>query len=357
MPDFNPHEPYDLPNLEFNDDLLTRNVLLELVEARAAIAELKGSNSEVHNPYALISPPALIKEAMTSNAIENIHTTIDSVMQDAVSPAQMKREANKEVLNYRNALIKGFFSKLPVATRLFLQLHKDIIPEVGGRYRQQQNAIKNVATDETIYTPPRASRVSGLMGGLENFLHNEDKADPLVKAVMGHYQFEAIHPFSDGNGRVGRISFVLYLVEQELLQWPVLFLSGYLLSNRDEYYRRLLEVTSDGKWEEYLVFMLKGISLQAQKTIELSRKALATSRMLEDKIKDLPGHVQAGDLVKELFWFPYINASLLAEQLGIAYTTATAYLKRLEEAGIVTDLGKKGRYHVYVCNDIRSLYD
>jgi Fic family protein len=154
MSHFNPDTPHELPQLNYSNDLLTQQVLLSLVEARAALAELKGSTSELHNPFALISPPALIKEAMTSNAIENIHTTVQSVMQDAISPDELRSPENKEVLNYRTALTDGFMSGLPVASELILEVHKGILPNNGGRFRQQPNAIKNFGTGETIYTPP-----------------------------------------------------------------------------------------------------------------------------------------------------------------------------------------------------------
>lgn len=357
MSHFNPETPHELSILDYDKKLLTQSVLLALVEARSALAELKGSTSELHNPFALISPPALIKEAMTSNAIENIHTTVQSVMQDAIASEESRSVPNKEVLNYRKALMNGFFSKLPFTSRLVLEVHRNILPKNGGRFRQQPNAIKNFASGETIYTPPRASAIHGLMGNLDNFLNSNDGEDPLIKAIMAHYQFEAIHPFGDGNGRTGRILFVLYLCEKGLLKWPVLFLSGYLLANRDEYYKRLLAVTAENDWEGYLLFMLKGIAKQATKTNELSRRAIFEANKLEEEIKQLPGHAQAHDLVEQLFWFPYIVASVLSKELKIHHTTASRYLTVLKNAGILKDVGMEGKYHVYACPRILKLYE
>jgi Fic family protein len=276
-------------------------------------------------------------------------------MQDAISPDELRSPENKEVLNYRTALTDGFMSGLPVASELILEVHKGILPNNGGRFRQQPNAIKNFGTGETIYTPPRASQIQNLMSNLDTFLHG-DGGDPLIKAIMAHYQFEAIHPFGDGNGRTGRIIFVLYLCEQGLLRWPALFLSGYLLANRDEYYKRLLAVTAESDWQGYLLFMLNGITQQATKTNELSKKALAVGRKLEDDIKNLPGNAQAHDLVEQLFWFPYITASVLASRLKIHYSTASRYIDIMHHSEILKDIGKEGRYHFYACPTILQLY-
>lgn len=357
MPHFNPDSPYDLPKLPPSSNVLSVPVLMVLVDAAAALAELRGSTSELHNPYALTSPPALIKEALTSNAIENIHTTVESVMQDALNVEEARSSVNKEVLNYRKALWEGFHSKMPVMTRVIRKVHSIILPTNQGRFRQQQNGIKNFGTGEMIYTPPRASDVNRLMGNLENFLHDDSDLHPIIKAIMAHYQFEAIHPFSDGNGRTGRIIFVLYLCEQGLIKWPVLFMSGFLLAHRDEYYERLLSVTRDEDWEGFLLFMLKAVTEQAKCTTELSKRALALARKLEEDIKKLPGHVQAHDLVEELFWFPYITASILAKNLKIHFTTASRYLAVLQKAGVLADAGRQGRYHVYVCPAVLKLYE
>lgn len=356
MMQFDPNLPYSLPELPPTQDVLTQPVLLALVDAAAALAELRGSTSELHNPYALISPPALLKEALTSNAIENIHTTVESVMQDALNVEEARSTANKEVLKYREALLHGFRSNLPISTRVVAKVHETILPSNQGKFRKLPNGIKNFATGEMLYTPPRASDVNRLMGNLENFLHQGSELHPIIKAIMAHYQFEAIHPFSDGNGRTGRIIFVLYLCEQGLIKWPVLFLSGYLLARRDEYYERLLAVTRDEDWKGFLLFMLKAVAEQAKRTTELSKRALTFSRQLEADVKKLPGHVQAHDLVEELFWFPYVTASLLARRLHIHFTTASRYLDVLKKAGILIDAGKEGRYHIYVCPSVLKLY-
>ncbi len=353
---FNPIYPHDLALLPPKVNLDNKTLTDLIIKARAELGELKGYTFSMPNPTLLLSP-AIIKESLASSEIENINTTIIRVMENQLFPEDEQRPPDKEVLRYRDSVLNGFESlkKFSLSTRTILDIQKVLVPSYPAGYRHAQNGIQNSSTKQIIYTPPVATKIPELMGNLEVFMNNKsDEIDPLIKCAISHYQFEAIHPFSDGNGRTGRILMVLYLVNSEILTFPTLFISGYINSNRSDYYRLLLEVTTKGNWEEYLLFMMKGFYLQAKETKQLLFEIMGSFFKLKDKLKAEHKIIYSADLVEALISYPVITPVKLSNELDIGWDTASKYLKRLSGAGILSDK-KIGKYHLFVNKELISI--
>ncbi len=350
---FDPLRPYNLPLLPPTFDYKDSKFTELRVKARVELAELKAYSTDMPNQLLLLSP-TILKESIASSGVENINTTMMNVLENQLFSEQEQRPQDKEVLRYKDAVIEGFKSldKYSLATRTIINIHKNLLTDSPGKYRSHAVQIQNNITKEIVYTPPEARRIHELLNNLENFLHQNDDIDPLIKASIIHYQFEAIHPFSDGNGRTGRILMVLYLLRKDLLHFPTLYISGYILKNRNDYYRLLLNVTEKQDWSEYIEFMLNGFYLQAKETKELLFKIkneyASFKEILKTKYKNI---YNAVDLVDTLFAFPVITATKLAENVGCTWETASTYLKTLKKAGLMSDK-KMGKYHIYVNNKL-----
>ncbi len=348
--------PFALPHLPPTGDFSHSNFADDLIPARVELAELKGSGQLLPNPLLLLSP-AVLRESIASSEIENIHTTIFDALQMQLLPEAQRPQTDKEVLRYRDTLMEGFgqLDKFPVCTRVIHRVYRRLLPDSDPGYRKQQNRIISDKTGATIYTPPPADDVPPLIQNWEQFINSEDlKIDPLVKAAIAHYQFEAIHPFGDGNGRCGRILIVLYLVQAGILQWPILFISGYLIRHRTDYYRLLKGITEDGNWEDFIRFMLRGFHEQARETRELLVATMSLLEKFKQRLQqDLPT-VYSHELVEALFSTPIINPSHLARDLGIHYRTAGRYLGQMEEKGLLK--GRiQGKYHLFFNSDLIEL--
>jgi Fic family protein len=345
---FDPKTPFLLPPLPPTLDFKHERFFDILLKTRTALGELNGYSRSVPNPMLLLSP-AVIRESVASSNIENINTTVEKVLQMQLFPDAEQRQPDKEVLQYREAVYWGFeqLKKLPISTRLVTGIHKKLIPETKAGFRRTQNAISNGSTGEILYTPPPANEIPALMGNWENFLHKDDGIDPLIKCAIAHYQFEAIHPFGDGNGRAGRILMVLYLVEQGFLSLPNLYISGYINKNRSEYYRRLRSVSSGNEWNEFILYMLNGFHLQAKHT---SETLLALMKMLNetrDYVRTNHKKIYTAELIEVLFSHPIITPVSLGKQLDIHYRTASKYLSELVRAKILTE-NYAGKYHLFI---------
>jgi len=336
-----------LTNAEFSDLLL---------KARVALAELKGACLQIPNPL-LLTSPAAIRESVASSNIENINTTLVEVLQWQLFPEAEQRQPDKEVLRYREALYWGFehLKRFPISSRLILGIQEKLIPEGSGAYRREQNQIVNMATRESRYTPPPAQTIPDLISNWEAYVNNKDQElDPLIRAIVAHYQFEAIHPFRDGNGRTGRILMVLQLIQEELLTLPVLYISGYINKHRTEYYRTLLEVTSDGKWNEYIKFMLTGFYEQAGNTNRTLIQITDLFHELKSRIKVDHKKIYSADLIDALFTYPVITPTKLAAELDKHYTTTSKYLAELASNGILKE-AIVGKYHIYANHELLDI--
>ncbi len=331
--------PYnDLPPLPPAAEVETRAVLKRCITARAALAELKQVAELIPNQAMLISTLPLL-EARASSEIENIVTTADELFRHVGNEAQAT-PSTKEVLRYSRSLFEGFaaLKQYPLNTRTAEQVCSTIKGVDMTVRRTPGTTLKNEETGETIYTPPEGEAVlRNLLTNWERFLHNETELDPLIRMAVGHYQFEAIHPFTDGNGRTGRVLNSLFLIQEGLLTLPILYLSRHIIQNKPDYYRLLLQVTREGDWESWLLYILKGV----EETASWTTAKIAAIRALSDQTAvhvraSLP-KVYSQELVNLLFELPYCRISNLIDA-GIAKRqTASQYLKQLMEAGVLSE--------------------
>ncbi len=333
---------------------------VELSSADRAIGRLAGEGRRLPNPHLLIRP-FVRKEAVLSSRIEGTQATLGELLA-AEAGAAVERSPHdlREVGNYVTALERGLerLETLPVSLRLVREMHeclmRGVLGDVAipGEFRRSQNWIgpPGCTPDNATYIPPPPSELMGCLDAWERFLHDET-LPPLVHAALAHSQFEAIHPFLDGNGRVGRLLITLLLVQRGVIPSPLLYLSAYFEATREEYYERLLSVTERGEWEEWLVYFLKGVVLQSEDAVDriqriddlLSRwrHGLARGRSrLPEKALDL--------FAENPFW----TVGRVAERLEVAFTTAQRAIDRLGAAGVVTQIGEARRNRVYCAGAI-----
>ena len=339
MTDWRPDQPYnELPPLPPRGDLETKTVLKLCVSARSSLAALKQATAHVPNPSMLINTlPHL--EARDSSAIENIVTTADKLFRHTQSEASAD-PATREALRYRAALLAGFeeMTQRPLNTRTAETVCSQIKNADMSVRRVPGTKIVNTMTGEVIYTPPEGEALlRNLLANWERFLHDQTELDPLVRLAVGHYQFEAVHPFTDGNGRTGRILNSLFIVHEKLLPLPVLYLSRYIIAHKEEYYRLLLDVTRDQAWEAWLVYMLTGIDETAQWTTA----KIAAIRALLDytviHVKERLPKIYSRELVAILFEQPYCRIANLTEAGVAKRVTASRYLKQLVEINVLRE--------------------
>ena len=348
---FDPQQPYnDLPLLPPKVEVETRSVLKKAIDASRSLAELKGLG-QIIPTQALLVDSLILQEAKASSEIENIITTNDALYKAFTASTSRIDPATKEVLRYREALWEGYrqLKKSPVmSTNLFIKIVQIIRQNRAGIRNTPGTAVVNDTTGQVVYTPPEGENIiREKLKNLEEFIHAKDDMVPLVKMAVIHYQFEAIHPFSDGNGRTGRIINILYLTFTGLLDLPVLYLSKAIIERKSEYYRLLREVTEKQKWEPWILFMLEAV----EETAEFTRKRILAVRDLMEETtqkakRELPRRVYSKELMEILFRQPYCKIAFLVEA-GIAERkTAAEYLKALEEIGILRSqkVGKENLY-------------
>lgn len=364
-PKFDRNLPYnDLPDLPISEDIIDKQVLLKWGLASRALAELNKNILRIPNPLMLVNTIAL-QEAQTSTAIENIFTTEDELYK-AVSDTVKEEYANaatKEVLKYREAMWGGYNALLKnqkfdksIAIKIFQQIKKT---KQGIRPPQSQVVIKRGQSEfkagEIVYTPPRGTGiVEKKINNLFEFLNKQNEFDPLLKMAIAHYQFEAIHPFIDGNGRTGRILNLLYLVNQKLLSHPVLYLSKYIIHHKDEYYHLLAGVTQRQAWKPWIIYMLTAVESMAQitnqKIDEILAQMAATHKYAQAKLK-----WYSLELNQALFSQPYIKQKLVGEITGAtSRTTLTKYMQQLVKLGVLS-ANEEGREVFYVNNDLLKI--
>ena len=345
-------QPYnELPLLPPPVELETRAVLKQAINTNRVLANLRGLAAQIPNQGVLINS-IVLQEARLSSEIENIVTTNDELYR-ADADADGKTDPHtKEVLRYRQALNFGFkqLAERPLTTNLFIDIVR-IIKEVEfGVRRVPGTALKN-AQDEVIYTPPVGEAViRDKLANLEQFIHADDGLDPLVKMAVMHYQFEAIHPFEDGNGRTGRILNLLYLVQSGLLDIPVLFLSRYIIAHKAGYYDGLRGVTERQDWEGWILYMLRAVESTAQQTFEQVTRIRALMEQVRERVqKEAPG-IYSKDLIEVIFRHPYTKIQFLVDA-GIAKRqTASTYLQTLAGLSGILRPNKHGR-EMYYIND------
>lgn len=347
---FDPKLPYDdLPPLPPLVDIETKAVLKRCVSATRALAELKGAGGLIPNQSILINAIPL-QEAKLSSEIENIVTTQDELFRAALDESATTDPQTKEVLRYRTALRQGSerLASRPLSMEMIREVCSTLRGEqIGFRSLKEQVFIGNSAAKRITYTPPRGGRsLVNMLRNLESFLLASDGPDPIIRMAVGHYQFEAIHPFTDGNGRSGRILNILYLLHTGLLHIPVLYLSRFIIQNKADYYRLLRGVTEAGAWEPWVLYMLQGVEETAVWTTDRIRAIRTLFDQTVERCRlELPD-IYTKELVELIFQQPYCKIAFVVNA-GIAKRqTASEYLQALESKGILTG-EKRGREVVY----------
>jgi Fic family protein len=336
---WHPEQPYNaLPPLPPVCDLETKAVLKQCIAARAALGELKQAAQLIPNQGILINTLPLL-EAQASSEIENIVTTADRLFQH-LGHEGTTDPATKEALRYRQALMEGFraLQELPIHTATAEQLCSLIRGAPMQVRRVPGTKLGNVATGEVIYTPPEGEALlRTLLANWERFLHDAHELDPLVRMAAAHYQFEAIHPFTDGNGRTGRVLNSLFLIQEELLTLPILYLSRYIIRRKSDYYRLLLGVTTSNAWEEWILFVLEGVEDTARWTTAKIAAIRELSVQTTTYVRLAAPSVYSYELVGLIFERPYCRIGDL-ELAGIAKRQAASrYLKHLVGIGVLEE--------------------
>lgn len=328
----------------------TPKLLKAVIEATRYLAELKGIAVTMPNQAILINTLGM-QEAKDSSAIENIFTTHDQLFQSAMQPKTIINPAAKEVLRYRQALYKGY--ELVTETGLLtsnhiIHIHQTLEQNTAG-LRTQSGTTINDGAGNVVYTPPQdPQRIVQHMSALEHFINDDqhNRLDPLIRMALIHHQFESIHPFYDGNGRTGRIINVLYLVQQGLLNAPILYLSREIVRTKGEYYRLLQAVHDEDAWEEWVLYMLQAVARNAQETIITVRDIRSAFMDMKHRIREAHSFYSQ-DLINNLFMHPYTKIAALQNDLGVSRITATKYLETLVDDGFLEKL-KIGRNNYYI---------
>ncbi|MGC6467367.1 MAG: Fic family protein [Akkermansiaceae bacterium] len=329
----------------------TVSILKRLNSATRQLAELKGVAATIPNQAILINTLA-IQEAKDSSEIENIITTHDELFQEDLSLKSGLKPAAKEVLRYREALWEGFreIQKTGLLTnQTVLKIQATLEQNNAGFRRLPGTTLQNEHTGETVYTPPQDLReIETLMQDLELFINGSQQVevDPLIKMALIHHRFESIHPFYDGNGRTGRIINVLYLVKEDLLVIPSLYLSRYILQSKQDYYRLLQAVRTEDAWEDWIEYLLTAIEHTARHTLETVRQIKTAFLDYKKRIRS-QHRFYSHDLINNLFTHPYTKIDFLRQDLKVTRTTATRYLEILCDTGFLHKR-KIGRTNYYI---------
>lgn len=349
---FDPAKPYNsLPMLPPSIDLKHQDLLLATLEANDAIAQLKTmltmSSRNISNTLDLLSP-LFVPEAVTSSGIENIITTNNSVYFAKILEERELSPAEKEAINYTDALFKGadtIFSKGFLATNDYIDLQALLEPNKTGIRKLPGTQLANPNTGTVYYTPPEGeARIRQLLANFDRYF-NQDAPTHEVFARMAilHYQFEAIHPFPDGNGRTGRMLMPLYLMKQGRLPVPVLFISHYILEHRDEYYEKLRAVTSKNEWNDWILFILTATTVQAKYTCEILEKIRKAIQSVKETLKADVSKVYTSELVDFLFSRAYFTQKNFEEYLSKSPMTARKYLQILQDHRIIIKSKQTGK--------------
>jgi Fic family protein len=349
------------PVLNWNESLVN-----SLSEADRAVGKLAGLSRDLPNPHLLIRP-FMHSEAVLSSRIEGTQATISDVYKYETGQLSLFKDDKdisdvKEVHNYVLALDCGLkrLKELPLSLRLLRELHKILLEGVRGgesrpgEFRQVQNWIgpEGCNLEEALYVPPSVDEMNEALASLEKYLNQKDNLPPLIRVGLVHYQFEAIHPFIDGNGRIGRLLIILLLCAWDILPQPLLYLSPYFESNRQAYYNLLLEVSERGAWEEWLNFFLTAVKIQADDAILRINKMMELKEDYRAKVQSKRVSSGLFKAVDFLFEKPVFSANQLAKELGTNFARAQRYISSLKQAGIIREITGMSRNRIYAAEEI-----
>lgn len=355
---------YNIPLLPLPFDVETKPILKQLSRSRSALAELKGFARIIPNEAILISTLTL-QEAKDSSAIESIVTTHDELYKaDLDVKDYIVSASTKEVLNYREAIQKGFYlvkDKGLLTNSVLKQIQEQLEGNKAG-FRTTSGTTLKDSYGNIIYTPPQeANEINDLMSNLERFINDEtiSDIDPLIKIAIIHHQFESIHPFYDGNGRTGRILIILYLVANNLLDLPILYLSRYITNNKAEYYRLLQKVRdANGEiedWCNWILFILKGIEETALDTIKMIKEIDSIMREFKNVLRPLFGKQYKHELINNLFFHPYTKIEFIQRDMQVKRVTAAKYLDMIIDTGLLKKV-KVGKSNYYLNTKLIDLF-
>lgn len=354
-----PKKPHNqLPILPPEINLDDVAILKKVNAANIALSKLEGSSLAIPNRTLLIEPLA-VREAVASSGIENINTTVAEIFRAELFPEKIQSKAQKETLHYKDALRVGFSliqKQGFLHTNSFLEIQKILEPNKAGIRKLPGTSIVNSSTGETLYTPPEGEdNIRRLLTNYELYFNNfSDDVDPLIKLAVLHYQFEAIHPFYDGNGRTGRILMVLHLILAKRLELPILFLSGYINQNRSDYYRLLNAVTKYANWKEWVLFILHAVQTQATETAETVTQIKKMHKDYKETIKAKLPKMYTAELVDYLFANPFYSQQRLSRVLNKERKTTAKYLNSLLKENLIK-VFKFKHEKIYFCPELLKL--
>jgi len=359
MSKFNRDKPYNnLPLLPPKADIETKSILRKTISAGRALAQLNGTLLNLPNPT-LFLDTIYLQEAKASSEVENIITTTDELYKSLVADKKVENSATKEVLSYKEALWLGLeqIKKRPFITTNLCVSIMQCIKQNTASIRNTPGTTLSNTKGEVIYTPPSGEAIiREKLTNLEKFINEDESIDPLIKMALMHYQFEAIHPFSDGNGRTGRILLLLYLKLSGLLDTPAIYLSEYIIKNKTDYYKCLRSVTENNDWENYILYMLDMIEETSNKGLERLNKIITSISKTSDEIKAKLPKIYSKDLVEILFRLPYTKRQhLVIGNIGNPKTVGN-YLITLEENGFLTSV-KVGKEKLYLNHQLLKILD
>lgn len=347
---------WQLDLLPIKQDLETKSVLKRLPRAHAALAELKGIASTIPNQNILINILGL-QEAKDSSEIENIITTHDELYKTELS--LISSLDSKEVQNYIEAMKVGFTliqQNQLLRNSTILKIQEKLEKNKAGFRKVPGTVLKNASTGEVVYEPPQDyDTIVQLMKNLEEFINDDSIADldPLIKMAIIHLQFESIHPFYDGNGRTGRIINILYLITQGLLNFPILYLSNYIIKNKPKYYELLQSVRTQNRWEEWLLYMIESVEKTSEDTIELITQIKLQMQNMKTTLRE-NYKFYSQDLLNNLFKHPYSKIEFVVKDLGVSRITAANYLNQLSDDGVLRK-EKLGKSNYYINEELFEL--
>ena len=332
----------------------TIEILRQTNKATAALAELKGIARTIPNQIMLINA-IVLQEAKDSSEIENIITTQDELYKALTISVNSVSPETKEVVNYRKAIFQGYDLVKKqgfLSVNDIVDIQQKLVDNTAGIRSTPGTVLKNDKTGEIVYTPPQdKAEIIDLLTNFINHFNAQDELSPLINLAILHYQFESIHPFYDGNGRTGRILNILYLMLNELIDVPILYLSSYIIAHKSEYYRLLNQTNHLGKWDEWIIFMLKAVEYTSKETIvkitNIKNQLDATIIKVQEKAPKL----YRKELVELLFEQPYSKIEFVVNKLGVERKAASRYLKELEDIGII-ESKKIGRETLYINREL-----
>ncbi|QRG07527.1 Fic family protein [Xanthobacter dioxanivorans] len=339
-----------------------------LAEAAAAVGELNGLGRLMRNPYLLIRP-LQAQEALTSSSMEGTYTTLDDLLLvEAGADAPVRAADTQEVLNYRLALSEAIASlaEIPLSLRTLRQAHAQLLSGVArhrgtaaraGEFKQHQNFIGAYEIEKARFIPPPRAQALACLDDLECFLHREDRQGlhPLIDAALIHYQFETIHPFSDGNGRVGRMLITLHLVSSGVMRHPILYLSPVLEGRKDEYIDRMYAVSKAGDWAGWISFFLEMVAQAARSACTTADRLLAVEQDYRSRLQQAGRSANLLGIVDLLFQTPILSIPQIAEHLGVTYPAAQKNVRHLVDAGVLQEMSGTSNPRYFVARDILNV--